>query len=328
MRTKILWMLLAVVLCCGFSSCSDDEGGNVVSPDEDDAPPSEQTDMFMKHIYDVPSAKFYMAGDDKSWYRFTKDENTTQVNNFIDMKSGGKADVTYKRVDEKSTNGTAQFQTNKHVVDWYSKGSPVGLIYSDIGYVTFTNKETKNEDKFVYAGGRPEDIVSGDFVYDTRFVGTAYGYVDLRQNNKVIEQLFVTTDPATSTIDIDPVTQTETIVMPFKNWYRVTVIKTKDNKVTTKLDNDANKQIDQKWVAPYYERTELYSEIIDQSNGVCIITSSRVDSDVGIVSRFRSDYFGAGIKQEGIVYGTHANQVGENAVRLNYVMGATRTNQK
>ncbi len=318
MKSLHLYLFLGLALLA--SGCSKKEPA--AQGDEQ----TTQEDTFMKHIYDVPSAKFYMAGDDKSWYRFTKDENTTQVNNFIDMKSGGKADVTYKRVDEKSTNGTAQFQTNKHVVDWNSKGSPVGLIYSDIGFVTFTNKETKKEDKFVYAGGRPADIVSGDFVYDTRFVGTAYGYVDLRQNNKVIEQLFVTTDPATATIDIDPVTQTETIVMPFKNWYRVTVVKTKDNKVTTKLDNDANKQINQKWIPVHHDWVENKQlGTTEQANGLTVVRANRKDFDVGSV--VATVYFGPGIRTEGVVVGFRSDVDNANAVRLNYVMGAVKADQ-
>ncbi len=299
MKSLHLYLYLFLGLALLASGCSKKEPA---------AQGDEQTtleDTFMKHIYDVPSAKFYMAGDDKSWYRFTKDENTTQVNNFVDMKSGGKADVTYKRVDEKSTNGTAQFQTNKHVVDWYSKGSPIGLIYSDIGFVTFTNKETKKEDKFVYAGGRPADIVNGDTEWDTKFVGTAYGYVDLRQNNKVIEQLFVSTDPATATIFIDKATQTETIVMPFKNWYRVTVVKTKDNKVTTKLDNDANKQIDQKWMPVHHDWVENKQlGTTEQANGLTVVKSN-----------------------EAIVIGLRGDMLNENVIRLNYVMGAVKADQ-
>ena len=321
MKSLHLYLFLGLALLA--SGCSKKEPA--AQGDEQ----TTQEDTFMKHIYDVPSAKFYMAGDDKSWYRFTKDENTTQVNNFIDMKSGGKADVTYKRVDEKSTNGTAQFQTNKHVVDWYSKGSPIGLIYSDIGFVTFTNKETKKEDKFVYAGGRPADIVNGDTEWDTKFVGTAYGYVDLRQNNKVIEQLFVSTDPATATIFIDKATQTETIVMPFKNWYRVTVVKTKDNKVTTKLDNEANKNIESKWIPVHYDWVENYQrgEFV-QSNGLKVLKSTRVDSDDGDVSTvFSSMYFGPGIKTEAVVVGGRADMLNENIVRLNYVMGAVKADQ-
>lgn len=321
MKSLHLYLLLGLALLA--SGCSKKEPA--AQSDEQ----TTQEDTFMKHIYDVPSAKFYMAGDNKSWYRFTKDENTTLVNNFIDMKSGGKADVTYKRVDEKSTNGTAQFQTDKHVVDWYSKGSPVSLIYSDIGSVTFTNKETKKEDKFVYAGGRPADIVSGDFVYDTRFVGTAYGYVDLIQNNKVIEQLFVTTNPATSTIDIDPVTQTETIVMPFKNWYRVTVVKTKDNKVTTKLDNDANKQIDHKWMPVHHDWVENKQlGTTEQANGLTVVRSTRLDSDVGgVISCLSNIYFGPGVRTEGVVIGFRSDVDNANAVRLNYVMGAVKADQ-
>ena len=328
-KAKVFMLSGLVSLAAG---CTKDN--NINNEPDNTEPPAGQVDKFMKHIYDVPSAKFYEPGEPNLWYRFTKDANTTMVDGFVevhgmdDMESQEQNDLSFKRVDEKSTNGVAQFRNEKYDLTINSKGAQIGLIYSDVGFIKSQVISTKNEATFTYAGGRPADIVNGDTEWDTKFVGTAYGYVDLRQNNKVIEQLFVSTDPATATIFIDKATQTETIVMPFKNWYRVTVVKTKDNKVTTKLDNDANKNIESKWVPPYYERTELYSEFVEQQNGVTIIKSSRVDSDVGIVSKFKSDYFGAGIKQEGIVYGIHVNQVNENIVRLNYVMGATRTNQK
>ena len=152
---------------------------------------------------------------------------------------------------------------------------------------------------------------------------------NLRQNNKVIEQLFVSTDPATATIFIDKATQTETIVMPFKNWYRVTVVKTKDNKVTTKLDNEANKNIESKWIPVHYEWVENYQrgEFV-QSNGLKVLKSTRVDSDDGDVSTvFSSMYFGPGIKTEAVVVGGRADMLNENIVRLNYVMGAVKADQ-
>ncbi|MBQ3930247.1 MAG: hypothetical protein II708_04785 [Paludibacteraceae bacterium] len=178
-------------------------------------------------------------------------------------------------------------------------------------------------------GGRPADIVNGDTEWDTKFVGTAYGYVDLRQNNKVIEQLFVSTDPATATIFIDKATQTETIVMPFKNWYRVTVVKTKDNKVTTKLDNDANKQIDQKWMPVHHDWVENKQlGTTEQANGLTVVKSIRFDSDIGgVATDFSSMYFGPGIRNEAIVIGIRGDKLNENVIRLNYVMGAVKADQ-
>ena len=329
MKSLHLYLYLFLGLALLASGCSKKEPA--AQGDEQ----TTQEDTFMKHIYDVPSAKFYEPGEPNLWYRFTKDANTTMVDGFVevhgmdDMESQEQNDLSFKRVDEKSTNGVAQFRNEKYDLTINSKGSQIGLNYSDVGFIKSQVISTKNEATFTYAGGRPADIVSGDFVYDTRFVGTAYGYVDLRQNQKVIEQLFVTTDPATATIDIDPVTQTETIVMPFKNWYRVTVVKTKDNKVTTKLDNEANKNIESKWIPVHYDWVENYQrgEFV-QSNGLKVLKSTRVDSDDGDVSTvFSSMYFGPGIRNEAIVIGLRGDMLNENVIRLNYVMGAVKADQ-
>lgn len=326
MKSLHLYLYLFLGLALLASGCSKKEPA--AQGDEQ----TTQEDTFMKHIYDVPSAKFYEPGEPNLWYRFTKDANTTMVDGFVevhgmdDRESQEQNDLSFKRVDEKSTNGVAQFRNEKYDLTINSKGAQIGLNYSDVGFIKSQVISTKNEATFTYAGGRPEDIVSGDFVYDTRFVGTAYGYVDLRQNNKVIEQLFVTTDPATATIDIDPVTQTETIVMPFKNWYRVTVIKTKDNKVTTKLDNDANKQIDQKWIPVHYDWVENKQlGTTEQANGLTVVRANRKDSDVGSV--VATVYFGPGVRTEGVVVGFRSDVDNANAVRLNYVMGAVKADQ-
>lgn len=324
-----LYLFLFLGLALLASGCSKKEPA--AQGDEQ----TTQEDTFMKHIYDVPSAKFYEPGESNQWYRFTKDANTTMVDGLVSVRGADdregteQNDISLSRVDEKSTNGVAQFKNDKYDVEWDSKGAQIGLSYSDFGFIKSQTISTKKEARGIYAGGRPADIVNGDTEWDTKFVGTAYGYVDLRQNNKVIEQLFVSTDPATATIFIDKATQTETIVMPFKNWYRVTVVKTKDNKVTTKLDNDANKQIDQKWMPVHHDWVENKQlGTTEQANGLTVVRSTRLDSDVGDVSTsFSSMYFGPGIRNEAIVIGRRGDKLNENVIRLNYVMGAVKAGQ-
>ncbi len=116
-------------------------------------------------------------------------------------------------------------QNNPFTVQFNSKGAQQHLTHSDFGTITYTKGAT-TETK-VYQGANREDATRVG-VLDcpaTSINITAYANVQRIGANADGQQLVLTTGKNAGKYTID-INHNETIVMPFQNWYTVTLIRT------------------------------------------------------------------------------------------------------
>jgi hypothetical protein len=110
-------------------------------------------------------------------------------------------------------------QNNPFSVQFNSKGAQQGLQHSDFGTFTYTDG-TQSETQ-MYSAPNMEEVV-----YDcpaTSMNLTAFANVKRRGPGGDSEQLLLSTGKDSARYVIDEA-KNETIVMPFKNWYTVTII--------------------------------------------------------------------------------------------------------
>lgn len=119
-------------------------------------------------------------------------------------------------------------QNNPFSVQFNSKGAQQGLQHSDFGTFTYTaGSESATQ---MYSGANKEDetIINILDCPATSMKMTAFANVKRRGPNGDGSQLVLTTGKDSARYVIDEA-KNETIVMPFKNWYTVTIIKTPTN---------------------------------------------------------------------------------------------------
>lgn len=116
-------------------------------------------------------------------------------------------------------------QNEPFTVQFNSKGAQQGLQHSDFGTFTYT-AGTQSETQ-MYSGANKEDetIINILDCPATSMKMTAFANVKRRGPNGDGSQLLLTTGKDSARYVIDEA-KNETIVMPFKNWYTVTIIKT------------------------------------------------------------------------------------------------------
>jgi hypothetical protein len=116
-------------------------------------------------------------------------------------------------------------QNNPFSVQFNSKGAQQGLQHSDFG--TFTYTAGSESETQMYSGANKEDetIINILDCPATSMKMTAFANVKRRGPNGDGSQLLLTTGKDSARYVIDEA-KNETIVMPFKNWYTVTIIKT------------------------------------------------------------------------------------------------------
>lgn len=119
-------------------------------------------------------------------------------------------------------------QNNPFSVQFNSKGAQQGLQHSDFG--TFTYTAGSESETQMYSGANKEDetIINILDCPATSMKMTAFANVKRRGPNGDGSQLVLTTGKDSARYVIDEA-KNETIVMPFKNWYTVTIIKTPTN---------------------------------------------------------------------------------------------------
>lgn len=116
-------------------------------------------------------------------------------------------------------------QNNPFTVQFSSMGAQQHLEHSDFGTITYTKGAT-TETK-VYSGANREDatIINILDCPATSMNITAYANVQRIGANADGQQLVLTTGKNAGKYTID-INHNETIVMPFQNWYTVTIVKT------------------------------------------------------------------------------------------------------
>ncbi len=129
-------------------------------------------------------------------------------------------------------------QNNPFTVQFNSKGAQQGLQHSDFG--TFTYTAGSESETQTYSGANMEDetIINILDCPATSMKMTAFANVKRRGPNGDGQQLLLTTGKDSARYVIDEA-KNETIVMPFKNWYTVTIIKL-PNRVYSYMTDSAN----------------------------------------------------------------------------------------
>ena len=114
-------------------------------------------------------------------------------------------------------------QNEPFTVQFNSKGAQQGLQHSDFG--TFTYAAGSESETQMYSTGDTEEATNVLNCPATSMNITAYATVQRIGANADGQQLVLTTGKNAGKYIIDEA-KNETIVMPFKNWYTVTIIKT------------------------------------------------------------------------------------------------------
>jgi hypothetical protein len=141
-------------------------------------------------------------------------------------------------------NGYGVWDWVQYAVTFNSKGAQQNLRYSDFGTFDATPSGYNQSFNCMFSGGNQANEIDKSLVQPQTFQATAYGNVeDHTQGNDGMQLVFSTgKDSAMVTIDA---AQNETIVMPFKNWYTVTIIRTPYS-VISRLEDD-NGNVQEQW---------------------------------------------------------------------------------
>ncbi len=119
-----------------------------------------------------------------------------------------------------------------------SYGYKIGLQCSDVVRIVFADNDNKDFFDAVFSAMDDSKSIDKNLISSaTTFKGSVYGTVNKQEHDDTYAQRFVFADSATFTIDA---AKNETIVMPFKNWYKVTMIKSGDDIKTYLSDLPAN----------------------------------------------------------------------------------------
>ena len=165
-------------------------------------------------------------------------------------------------------------QNNPFTVQFNSKGAQQHLEHSDFGTITYTKGAT-SETK-VYHGANKEDGTNVLNCPATSMNITAYANVQRIGANADGQQLVLTTGKNAGKYTID-INHNETIVMPFQNWYTVTIVKT-PTELFSYLTDSAN-VVPAQWQFIHTDKVEnVYWESI-LPNGSFTMTGSWEESD-------------------------------------------------
>ena len=185
------------------------------------------------------------------------------------------ADSVYMNI--KYGNSVKVTQNNPFTVQFSSMGAQQHLTHSDFGTITYTKGATTETQ--MYSTGDTEEATNVLNCPATSMNITAYATVQRIGANADGQQLVLTTGKNAGKYIIDEA-KNETIVMPFKNWYTVTIIKTPTDLYSYMTDSAnivpsqwqfihtdkvENVYLEDIWPNKLFVMTGLYR--IDDSNG-------------------------------------------------------------
>lgn len=166
-------------------------------------------------------------------------------------------------------------QNEPTTIQFSSMGAQQHLEHSDFGTITYTKGAT-TETK-VYSGANKEDATIINILNcpATSMNITAYANVQRIGANADGQQLVLTTGKNAGKYTID-INHNETIVMPFQNWYTVTIVKT-PTELFSYLTDSAN-VVPAEWQFIHTDIENVYWESI-LPNGSFTMTGSWEESD-------------------------------------------------
>lgn len=130
------------------------------------------------------------------------------------------------------------FTTNApFTVQFNSKGAQQGLQHFDFGTFTYTDG-TASETQ-MYSSANKEHVPNVLYCPATSLKATAFANVKRRGPNGDGPQLVLSTGKDSARYTIDEA-KNETIVMPFKNWYKVTIIRQPSGHLYSYMEDSAN----------------------------------------------------------------------------------------
>ncbi len=168
-----------------------------------------------------------------------------------------------------------------------SKGAKVGLRHSDFGVY---DMQYRLSDSIMQQIGSVADGLEGNIYHNTRiygggvyrnnaademanvkYVGTAVAQLDETDG---MNKRIIYTDSAAASLTVDE-QMNETIVMPFKNWYHVTIIKT-SNHITMNL-TDTEGVVSSPWTVPTPSATDFDAKYDYLENGFYALHSNNFE---------------------------------------------------
>lgn len=210
-------------------------------------------------------------------------------------------------------------------VQFNSKGAQQGLQHSDFGTFTYTDGSVSETQ--MYSATNKDYVTNVLNCSATSLKATAFANVKRRGPDGDGPQLVLSTgkDSARYTIDA---AKNETIVMPFKNWYKVTIIRDPYGHLYSSMEDSAN-VVPAQWQFIHTDKVEnAYLENI-LSNGLFTMTGLlRIDGQSGI----RTDYSrGISLEPDGKIevagQGYREDFTGTDRVSFTFCFGGTdRTN--
>lgn len=153
-------------------------------------------------------------------------------------------------------------------VQFNSKGAQQGLQHSDFGTFTYTDG-TVSETQ-MYSAANKEYVPNVSYCPATSLKATAFANVKRRGPNSDGSQLVLSTGKDSARYTIDEA-KNETIVMPFKNWYKVTIIRQPSGHLYSYMEDSAN-VVPAQWKFIHTDKVEEgYTEDV-LSNGLFTMT--------------------------------------------------------
>lgn len=212
-------------------------------------------------------------------------------------------------------------QNEPTTVQFSSMGAQQHLTHSDFGTITYTKGAT-SETK-VYSGANMEDVTNVLNCPATSMNITAYATVQRIGTNADGQQLVLTTGKNAGKYTID-INHNETIVMPFRNWYTVTLIKA-PGKLRSYLTDSAH-VVPAQWQFIHIDKVEeFYKERINQNGLFCMVGYKDVNDYSGFTTCFsRCNFLDSDGKQEVISNGYREDyDASGDRIVMTYCFGGT-----
>lgn len=195
------------------------------------------------------------------------------------------ADSVYMNI--KYGNSVKVTQNNPFTAQFSSMGAQQHLTHSDFGTITYTKGAT-TETK-VYSTGDTEEATNVLNCPATSMKMTAFANVKRRGPNGDGSQLLLTTGKDSARYVIDEA-KNETIVMPFKNWYTVTIIKL-PNRVYSYMTDSAN-IVPSQWQFIHTDKVENeYVGKVLPNGSLTMVGLYRINENNGLKTNFSRTHF-------------------------------------
>lgn len=206
-----------------------------------------------------------------------------------------------------------------------SEGHLSGLKHTDCGHVHLY--QVSDNFRFPYAGGVASRIVNSYAPAEQAvYRGRAYGTVNIQKNSDTYRLALLSTDSAVLTITPDA----ETLVLPFKDWYRVTIVFSSGTNKSEFIAEQADKTVDSEMALMYPEVKDFDMHQETQSNGLSVF----VGDQTNIRTKYASIKYGddATNPTEAVVLGGREDikpaEGSTNGVFFTYAFAGLKQNQK